>query len=258
MKRIAPAVLLLVSTASAHAGWYQVTNYTGRIEMSAVHLSLQVHVKPYGYGPGVNVNASYYVDRQRTPVPLVGQLDNQHITLCNVRNARSLSELNYSGSPMDDSTAGCPIRLTLGEDGAVGSWTVGHRTLHLQLKRVGHLDDSGTGIVDGVMHVPFWGQTAHDMFVGIYQGSGKDMNFIAIRVIDKKTGAAVQEIVPPRGCIFGWFMTPIYMNLQSVKSNKHEEISLNCASPKVGLPAYYTRDSKTGKFVFTGNPTAVR
>ena len=258
MKRIALAVLLLVSTASAHAGWYHVTNYTGRIGMSAVHLSLQVYVKPDGFSPGFNVNASYYDDRQRTPIPFVGKLNNQHITLCNVRNARSLSELHHFGSPTDDSAVGCPIRLTLGADGAVGSWTVGRRTLRLQLKRVGHLDNSGTGVVDGVMHVPFWGQTAHDMFLGIYQGSGMDMDFVGIRIIDKKTGTAVQEIVPPWGCVFGWYMTPIYMNLQSVKSNKHEEIILNCAGPKDVLPAYYTRDSKTGKFVFTGNPTTVR
>lgn len=85
-----------------------------------------------------------------------------------------------------------------------------------------------------------------------------DIDFVSIRIIDKKTGTAVQEIVPPWGCVFGWYITPIYMNLQSVKSNKHEEIIFNCAGPKDVLPTYYTRDSKTGKFVITGNPTTVR
>lgn len=254
MRRITLTILLLASAASAHAGWYHITNYTGHIGASAVHLSLQVYVKPYEYSPGFNVNASYYYDQRPTPVPLVGKLNNKQVTLCNVRNAMSLSELNYFGSPTDDSAAGCPIRLTLDMDGAVGSWTIGKHVLHVQLRLVGRLDDSGTGVIDGIVHVPFWGQTAHDMFVGTYQGSGKDMNFSAIRVIDKKTGATVQEFVPPRDCIFGWFMTPIYMNLQSRKSNKHEEIGLNCASPKGGLVAYYTRDSKTGKFVFIGMP----
>jgi len=125
----------------------------------------------------------------------------------------------------------------------------------VKLKRVGSLDDTKSGRIDGVVEIPFWGQTKHYMFIGVYKASGAAVAGITIndvRVVNKKTGAIIQDFDPQQhDCTFGFLMTSIYESIESVKSGEDEKIGLNCGGMRFSTVVYYSLNKKTGAFEFS-------
>jgi hypothetical protein len=140
-------------------------------------------------------------------------------------------------------------------DEATGQWTDHRSSLDVKLKRVGSLDDTKSGRIDGVVEIPFWGQTKNYMFIGVYKASRAAVAGITIddvRVVNKKTGAIIQDIdVQQLSCTFGFLMTPIYMNIESVNSGKDEQIGLNCGGMRFQTVVHYSLNKKTGVFEFS-------
>lgn len=71
------------------------------------------------------------------------------------------------------------------------------------------------------------------------------MIFKTIKVVDKRTRAVTQKFNPQdHDCSFGFFMAPIYMNVESYES-KVEQIILNCHGPKDGDIAFYVFNQRS-------------
>ena len=244
-------ILLPPVAMKANAGWYRVTNYVGQIGPYPVHLSIQTN----DFGSGLEVHGSYYYDKHRSPIPLYGKLIGNSASLCEIHSDDEIDKILVKGSKSGFDTTKCPLRLVFSNDEATGQWTDHRGSFDVKLKRVGSLDDTKTGRIDGVVEIPFWGQTKNYMFIGVYQADGAAVAGITIndvRVVNKKTGAIIQDFdVQHLDCTFGFLMTPIYMNIESVNSEKDEQILLNCYGMRYRTVIYYSLNKKTGTFEFS-------
>ena len=218
--------VLLSWTIVAHAGWYVVDSYEGHIGPYPVHLSLQKE----DFGSGLNMEGSYYYDSHHAPIPLYGKMVGTTIEVCEVHNASEYEKYLVQGSRHGFATGGCAFKLTSGDNILRGTWQDPTHRYDVSLTRTASLDDTASpGTTKGDVRVPFWGQTSTHSFVGLYQGTADGLAIHRIEVINKKTGK-VDQIIDPQlyGCQFGFFTTPIYMNLES--ETDASSIRLNCYS----------------------------
>jgi hypothetical protein len=222
-----------------------VTNYIGQIGTAPVHFSIQ----RYGFGPGMTAEGSYYYDKYLTPIPVYGlENDDKSLTLCEVHTQEEYEKALIHGFKDETYAIGCPLHLVLTDDGAVGEWRDSRNSFPISLTKVGSLDDTKGFQISGVMEIPFWGQTEKHAFIGIYQASSPEIPAIKIQVVNKNTDIFVQTLDIDPGCTFGFFMTPIYMNLER-SHFRPEEVYLNCYSPsRYDQLDYYSLDKKTRKF----------
>lgn len=240
MKTAAIASALILMAGNAVAA-YRVTNYVGQIGAQSVHFSVQ----RYDFGTATTAEGSYYYDKHLSPIPIYGlENSDKSLTLCEVHTPEEYDKAIVHGFKNGAYAIGCPLHLTLTDDGAVGEWRDSRHSYPISLKRVGSLDTTKDVQVSGVMEIPFWGQTEGHAFVGIYQASSPK---VKVQVVSKKTGMVVQTLDINPDCDFGYYRTTIYMNLE--RSHFHSrEVYLNCWSPHYGQSAYYSFDRKTGKF----------
>ena len=241
-------------SGNAIAGWYRVINYVGQIGTSQIHFSIQ---KYNHFGSGITVLGSYYYNKYLSPILVYGlENDDKSLTLCEARPHEEYEKALIHDFKNGADAVGCPLHLTLTNDGAIGEWRDSSHSYSVSLKQVGNLDDTakeGVSIISGDMEIPFWGQTKRHTFIGVYQASYPEE--VKIEVIDKKTGTIVQTIIPDPYCTrFGYFMTPIYMNLESgyfdLNSRYYhsESFYLNCWSSQANESRDYLFDKKAGKF----------
>lgn len=250
--RLASLVGLMSCAISAHAGWYIVHNYEGRVGNLPVHVSLQ----SYSFGPGQNMEGSYYYDSHRAPIPLYGMATGNTIALCEIHNAAEFDKHINVGSKFSTDT--CPFQLTRNGDHLSGRWREGSRRYDVDLKEVGMLDDtSSSANIRVELVIPFWGQTATHSFWGVYEKVGDSLIVNHIDVVNKRTGKVDQVIwtgktgqaedEESRDCYFGFYMTPIYMNIQS--DTKAESIHLSCFSNGPDdIRLFYSFDPKTRRY----------
>lgn len=246
MKNLFFAALQLLLTPSAFGGWYQVENYVGHIGSYPVHVSIQ----EYDFGSGLTVEGSYYYDKHMTAIPIYGKYDKKlkSISLCEIHNDMDFQNIIVRGSETGFETANCPFQLIQTKDSMTGKWVSNGLDYDVLLQRVGSLSNTESGVIMGDVEIPFWGQTKNYMFVGIYESTGKGISINKVRVINKLTKQVVQEFDPQKhDCSFGFFMTPIYMNIENAMA---DEIMLNCYGPRSGTLAYYGLDKKNGQFKF--------
>jgi hypothetical protein len=250
MRRVAFfGILLLFFGRNAVAGWYQATNYIGKIGTYPIHFSLQ----EYDFGSGLTFQGSYYYDKNIIPIPIYGKRDGSgRIELCEIHDETEFDRIIVQGSRSGFDTSSCQFKLSADENGAQGTWGSGGKSYDVSLQRTAVLDDkTGAGLTKGNIEIPFWGQTKNHAFIGVYEGTESGVMFKTIKVIDKRTRGVIQEFNPQeRDCSFGFIMTPIYMNIQSYKS-KAERIILNCHGPKDGDAVFYVFDRKSKQFVFS-------
>jgi hypothetical protein len=243
MKKVALALVIMMMTGNALAGWYRVTNYVGQIGASPVHFSIQRN----NFGHGITVEGSYYYDKYLSPIPVYGQENNdKSLTLCEVHTPEEYEKALIHGFEDESYLIGCPFHLVPTDDGAVGEWRDSIHSYSVSLKKVGTLDNTRGIDISDVMEIPFWGQTKNHAFIGIYQASSPE---VKIQVVNKKTSAFVQTLDVDPDCIFGYYMTPIYMNLERSYPGP-EEVYINCYSPRTRDDTRtYLFNKKTGKFI---------
>ncbi|MDX1803767.1 MAG: hypothetical protein R3292_06770 [Alcanivorax sp.] len=246
--RLAVVTTLLLLSSPALAGWYQVSNYTGHIGRQAAHLSLQY----YHFGAGITVEGSYYYDHYHTPIALYGTRDpHGHLTLCEIHSHTEFSRVIETGLQNPIDTSHCPLQLQLGPRHADGRWHDGKHDLAVSLTRVGQLDNTGPPRLTGKVAIPFWGQTDHYSFIGRYRQQQGTLALQRLRVVNKASGKVIQELNPNgHDCGFGFYMTPIYMNVASGHNHDQEEVDLHCDSRRGDRIAAYTLDRSSQTFVF--------
>lgn len=217
---------LWTATWEAHAGWYVVSNYEGHIGPYPVHFSLQ----KYSIDQEKNLLGSYFYDKYRAPIPLYGRRSETSLELCEIHTPQDYDKYIVQGVKSGLDMTHCPFKLTETGEELQGEWSNGKARYDVSLRRVASFDDSEQPAkVEGQVDIPFWGQTAMHSFVGVYQNSEAGMVVEGIKAINKKNGNVDQILKPDfQQCQFGFFMTPVYMNIENGVDNR--SITLNCYS----------------------------
>ncbi|MDR3351772.1 MAG: hypothetical protein LBO00_01885 [Zoogloeaceae bacterium] len=246
--------LFLLVCRNANAGWYNVTNYEGQVGTYPVHLSIQ---KYESSGDGLTILGSYYYDRHMAPIPLYGKLgEGGKLSLCEIHSDDEYAKIIIHGSRSPVDVSACPFQLVLAHQSASGYWTEGKQRYEVALNETARLDDSGRDFVlTDKFEIPFWGQTAQHMFIGAYEpnDAGNRGVRVTVKVMNKSSRQLVQIIQPEDDCLFGFFTTPIYMNIESDISDGYgphgpEKIIFNCHSPKILQFSFYRLNKSTRKF----------
>lgn len=207
---VAAFVLTLLLVSPAAAGWYRVENYTGSVGPYPVTLSLQRYDD---FGSGITVEGSYVYDRNQSPIALYGTVEGPRLRLCETAKADKIQRILVQGLRTPVDTSACPFTLDIGPDGASGSWSAGGRSLPVALTRTARLDDTGEGVVEGTVAIPFWAQTDRHRFAGIYTQSDAGICMTTLQAIDKTTAKVTGELAFDRDeCNAGMVMTSIYLN----------------------------------------------
>lgn len=237
---------VLLLTAKAAAGWYQVENYEGFIGPNPAHLSLQRYD---GFGSGITVEGSYFYDARQSPIAVYGKISGTSVSLCEIADDKEFDRVLVIGSKTPVDTTGCPFSLDIGENGATGTWTKGPDKFPITLKKVASLDNTGEAKIDGTVEIPFWAQTAIHRFAGVYEKSGFLVCMTRLQVIDKKKKKVVQEIrFEGDDCNAGTLMTPIYMNVQKQTERGLDIISVNFGGSGAGYTMDYVFSLRTRKY----------
>jgi hypothetical protein len=130
-----------------------------------------------------------------------------------------------------------------------GSWSKGADKFPVSLRKVGGLDDTGEGKVEGTVEIPFWAQTTTDRFAGIYTKTDSGICMTKMQVINKKRKKVVQTIkFGGELCNAGMLMTPIYENVQKWVERRKDIISVNFYDGRAGYDEEYVFDGKTKKY----------
>lgn len=239
--------LLLLTTYANGGGWYQVKNYIGYIDKHPIHVSLQHY---NNFGSGLELTGSYYYDDQLKPIPLYGKYNKGgNVELCETHTNVGFNSVFVQGTEEEIDTSACPFSLTLSASGAIGEWRNKDKIFTVNLKTVGNLDNTNNEHINGVMEIPFWGQTEKHSFIGVYDSSTSGLEINKIKAIDKQSKKTVQVFNPQENCDFGFIMTPIYMNINGFYSTNGEQIILNCENSQGGDFVVYALDNKKKKFI---------
>lgn len=240
------AICLLLSGGKAAAGWYHVENYEGLAGPEPIHLSIQRYD---GFGSGITIEGSYYMDAKRSPVAIYGTAKGSKLTLCEISSAKQFHRVIVMGSKKPVDTSRCRLSLTLDESGAAGEWIKNSTKYPVTLRKVAALDDIGDGKIDGTVEIPFWAQTRSYMFLGIYANAGSGICMQKLQVINKSSKDVAQEIVlADNNCGAGMLMTPIYMNVEKDQTKGVEGIGVNFRDGGAGYTINYVFNRKTKRF----------
>jgi hypothetical protein len=241
-------IFFAFSCYNATAGWYEVTNYVGRIGEYPIHFSIQ-KLERYG---GLNILGSYYYDRYMAPIPLYGKLnENGRLSLCEIHSNDEYRKVIINGSKVPVDTSGCPFQIIVGNQSATGKWANGKRNYEVALNETARLDNTGDTLsIAGKFEIPFWGQTAEHLFIGFYTLEARPM----VKVVNKRSNAVIQVIYPEKhGCEFGFSMTPIYMNIEGYGSESYishtsEQIFFQCYARLADIILHFRLNMSSGKF----------
>lgn len=224
------ALTLLFIITSAEAGAYEVRNFTGTIGDSRVHLSLQSYqVTRSGRRERDVVEASYYADARRIPIPLSGTYTaDGRITLCErppeLRQGRTLGQ----AAPHP---AECPITLSVTQAQATGERRSGRSVQRITLKQVGQIErmEGGDTLLTGTIEIPMWYHTATHLYLGIYESTEKcPLVMRRLRLINVATGRREVEIpLDEDTCDAGMLMTTIYANVFQSSKPHHVKVGFD-------------------------------
>ncbi|WP_336215310.1 hypothetical protein [Enterobacter sp. P82] len=226
--------MVFCNNSDASSNWYVVKNYIGTIGKYPVHLSIQ----SYDFGKEVSIEGSYYYDRHRAPIALYGKDVSGVIELCEATTKENFEKYIASGDKFDLSK--CPLKVIKNGQELNGEWHDGKNKLEVSLRNVSSMDKTSIVSENGIVEIPFWGQTDKHSFIGIYEKDGADISIAKIKVLDKTNGNVIQVITPQKQeCEFGFYMTPIYQNVEGFNNNS---IYLNCYSTRADVIVNYKFD----------------
>lgn len=239
-------ICLLLPIQKAAAGWYHVENYEGFLGPFAIHLSLQTYDN---FGSGITVEGSYFYDGKQSPIALYGKASGSRLALCEIPDNNEFNRIIIVGTKTPIGITGCSFSIDLNESGATGTWSQHAIKYPVTLKKVASLDDTGGGKIDGAVAIPFWAQTATNMFSGIYTSTGSGICMEKMQIINKGSKKVDQEIdFDKNDCNAGMLMTPIYLNVQKFSKKGSDVISVNFRNGGAGYATDYIFDSKTKTF----------
>jgi len=220
--RVALCTLLFTTTA-AHAGWYEVRNYTGTVGNAPVHVSLQTFDNlNKNESSQWRVDGSYYYDAHRVPIVLQGtRQPDGTMQLCEAAAPASFGDSPVVPKASPANPVPCPIHLTITTAGASGEWNDGKRTLPITLHQVASLDDTdGDGPhIDGAVEIPMWHHSKDHLLLGVYRTSRDcPLSMSSLRLVNIKSGKVDRDI--KLDCA-GTVATSIYANVYRGADTRH-------------------------------------
>jgi len=229
------ALMLLLFSSAAHAGWYEIQNYVGTIGTAPIHLSLQTYrYINHGEKSEWRVDGSYYYDAHRVPIPLQGHLqDDEHMVLCEAIPPSSNSESPVVPAISAGHPTPCPLTLNIGTDSANGEWNDGKNALPIFLHQVGRLNDTDDAkpSITGLIAIPMWYHTPTHMLLGVYQMTEDcPVSMRHLQLINIATGRIDGDMA--FDCQAGMVMTAIYQNVS--RGSKTEQITVGYDGGKMG------------------------
>lgn len=215
--------MILFATPAAHAGWYEIRNYTGTIGNASVHVSLQTFDNLNKNEPDQwRVDGSYYYDAHRVPIVLQGKRQpDGTMQLCEATTPATFGDAPVVPKASATNPVPCPITLTVADSGASGAWNDGKKTLPITLHQVASLYDTAVNAprVDGTVEIPMWHHTRDHLLLGVYQAS-KDglLSMSSLRLVNIKSGHVDKDIKLDGA---GTVATSIYANVYRAADARH-------------------------------------
>jgi len=232
-KRAMVTFAVYLMQAEALAGWYEIHNYTGNIGTLPVHVSLQ----NYAYvseSREWRIEGSYYYDRHRIPIPLLGTVaPSGEMTLCEAEAPNRPYDGARVPHPSKAHPNSCPLALTQTAEGVGGLWDDGRHRLPVTLKQIGSLDNRHNDQLQlgGVVEIPMWFHPRGGMLVGIYTDEPDcGITMSHVRLVSVDNGSTVGEW--PLECGAGMLMTTVYENV--ARAAKSGQVVVEFVGGKMG------------------------
>jgi hypothetical protein len=179
-------------------------------------------------------------------------VDADSVRLCEISGEQEFQKVLIVGSKTPVDTTRCPFSLTVNQTGATGAWNDGAASHPITLRKVATMDDTSDAAMTGTVEIPFWAQTANQMFSGIYEKTASGICMTTLRVINKASGVVDQEIrFPDDPCDAGMVVTPIYMNVEKFTETGTVGIAINFRDGGMGYSQAYKFDPLANAFVQT-------
>ncbi|MDQ0322932.1 hypothetical protein QO002_005138 [Pararhizobium capsulatum DSM 1112] len=229
---------LILSSGSASAGWYQITNFEGTVGGAPVHLSIQRFDKLNGKSD-THVVGSYYFDDHRVPLRLNGaQLSDGTLTLCESDPVSKVQEVVKPD---------CTFSLVTLDSRLSGAWKSATKAVDVQLYEVGQLDNTAGEDISGRVEIPMWYATSKVMFVGVYKKSDACEKIVMteVKTVSIRDGKTLRNTLLAQAekeaddnglaCEAGLLMTEIYSNLDA--GDTAASVAIHYGGGKMGYDA---------------------
>lgn len=203
-------LLFFLFAVKGFAGWYEVYNFTGKIDKFPVTFSLQVRSGYFGESAkkDYNVVGVYKYDKFNNPIRLEGKFDQKNKRI-------EVYELDNNGK------ISATFSLTLKAKNLSGNWKNNQKQLNVTLQLKDKLSDLANEQFENIEILQF--QTLKNYyFVGIYKKDSKSEDAVMkdLKIVNKKTNQTFQTlnfdaVETPTGNL----MTIIFDNVSADKTN---------------------------------------
>jgi len=235
--------LFIFIAVKGYAGWYEVYNFTGKIDKFPVTFSLQV--KPGYFGEPAkkdyNVIGIYKYDKFNNPIRLEGQFDQK-------TNRIEVYELDKNDK------ISATFSLILKSNKLSGTWKNNEKQFNVILELKDKLSDLSNEQFQNIQILQ--NQSLKDYyFVGVYKKNNQSDAFMhELKIINKKTNQIFQTlnfdaIETPTGNL----MTIIYDN---VTTDKNNDLIVSNSYGRVGGYLSVTYNSAKKRFILNPEPVA--
>jgi len=237
-------LFFLLFAIKGFAGWYEVYNFTGKIDKFPVTFSLQVRSGYFGESAkkGYNIIGVYKYDKFNNPIRLEGKFDQK-------TNRIEVYELDANNK------ISATFSLILKSKNLSGTWKNNQKQLNVILQLKDKLSDLANENFENIEILQY--QTLKDYyFVGIYKkdSQSKDAVMEDLKIISKKTNQIFQTlnfdaVETPTGNL----MTIIFDN---VSANKNNDFIIFNSYGRVGGYLLVDYNSSKNRFILNPNPIA--
>jgi len=235
--------LFIFIAVKGYAGWYEVYNFTGKIDKFPVTFSLQV--KPGYFGEPAkkdyNVIGIYKYDKFNNPIRLEGQFDQK-------TNRIEVYELDKNDK------ISATFSLILKSNKLSGTWKNNEKQFNVILELKDKLSDLSNEQFQNIQILQ--NQSLKDYyFVGVYKKNSQSDAFMhELKIINKKTNQIFQTlnfdaIETPTGNL----MTIIFDNVTTDKTN---DFMVSNSYGRVGGYLIVNYNSAKNRFILNPEPVA--
>nr|WED69286.1 hypothetical protein PJ912_04415 [Pectobacterium colocasium] len=183
----------------------------------------------------------------------MGDSRERRLRSCEIHTPQDYDKYIVQGVKSDIDMAHCPFTLTETGEELRGEWSNGKARYDVSLRRVASFDDSvQPAKVEGQVDIPFWGKQRLTASLGCIKTAMREWSLRELKRLTRRNGNVDQLLEPDfQQCQFGFFMTPVYMNIENGGDNR--SITLNCYSHGGGdILLEYRFDAATQRYDVVG------
>lgn len=200
-----PIVAAAMAAVSLHAsaGWFDVSNYEGKVGGKTLFLSVQTLDQAHPDGPADSrfVVGSFYDPGERRPKAFHGKRTRDgRLLLCETQQVKAFV-IPERDSWLQMKKEPCRIALASQDERLAGTWGAAPAAFH----RVGMMNNVGSERVTGRMQIPLWAVDTNYMYVGTWGLKHGRLMLVSLDAIGLASGrrersAALDCIEPGHFC----------------------------------------------------------